>query len=142
MKAQYQQHSGLALGHAVGAHVLHRVLHLRHILQTQGLAIHIAQDKRRVVLCCAGLVIGFDLPRLGFVLHHAFRAMGVVGHHRLANHLQRNASSTEFVGVYRYANRRQSTAANGHLPHTINLGQALGQSGGGHVVHLAACVSV
>ena len=82
MKAQYQQHSGLALGHAVGAHVLHRVLHLRHILQTQSLTIHIAQDKRRIVLCCAGLVIGFDLPRLGIVLHHTFRAMRVVGHHR------------------------------------------------------------
>ena len=34
------------------------------------------------------------------------------------------------------------TAANGDLPYTINLRQALGQSGGGHVVHLAACVSV
>ena len=142
MKVQHQQHSGLTLGHAVGAHILYRVLHLRHILQTQSLTVHITQYQRGIVLRSARLVIGFDLPRLGFVLHHAFRAMGVVGHHRLANHLQRNASSTEFVGVYRYANRRQSTAANGHLPHTINLGQALGQSGGGHVVHLAACVSV
>ena len=82
MKAQYQQHSGLALGHAVGAHVLHRVLHLRHILQTQSLAIHITQDKRCVVLCCTSLVIGFNLPRLGIVLHHTFRPVGIVGHHR------------------------------------------------------------
>ena len=135
---QHQQDRGLALRNAIGAQVLHRILHIGHVLQTHGAAVFEAQNQSSIVRCAAGLVVGLNLPSVFAVVQHAFGSVRVAAHHSQAHILEGQTMRGQFVGLHGHPHCGQSATANRHLPDTIDLRQALGQHGGGQVVHLTA----
>ena len=134
---QYQN-GWLAVGHAVVAHVLYRVTDLGHVLQAHGAAIAVAQHQGGVVFGAAGLVVGADLPTALGIFDLAFGPVGIGRGHGRAHIFQCQALARQFGRIDFNAHRWQGPTANGHLPHAIDLRQALGQQGGRHVIELAA----
>ena len=135
---EQDQNRWLAIGHAVVAHILHRVADLGHVAQAHRAAIAVAQHQGGVIVGAAGLVVGTDLPAALGILHLAFGPVGVGRGHGHAHILQSQALAGQFGRVDFDAHRWQSATANGHLPHAIDLRQTLRQQGGRHVIQLAA----
>ena len=99
-----------------------------------------ANHQRTKVFGRAQLVVGLDLPSLRCILHHALGAMRVAIDQRLPHVFQRQTIRRQSLRLHRHPHRRQSTAANRHLAHAIDLRQTLHQHGRSQVHHVGTRV--
>ena len=130
------QHRGFAIRRSSIAQVLHRVDDLGDIGQPHRRAVAISDDQREVFGRCLRLIVGVDLPVPEIVLDRALGPVCVGRREDGAHVLEADPIFVERLRLELDPHRRQCAAADGHLAHSFDLRELLGDDRRGRVVHL------
>jgi len=102
----------------------------------------VADHQRHVVHRFEKLVVGGDIRGGCAIGDLTFGAVGILPAEHRCNVLQAEAITVELRRIHIHAHSWQGTAANTHLPDSLNLGKTLLHDGGSRVVELAAVVHI